>query len=290
MIRPSDNSRKWINVAAIVLLILVPSIPVNAGIAAGPFLTNSVAAERQRITQFQDAERSFQKKLQVGRERYDKKQADRAKVIESMTWQLQTRQQSVVMQQSEPDEENSGQGRPVVERTLHWIAGLALAGAFLFSVHRLNEIRVEDAWIRSRKPKLVPRVEVEDVQVPMEDETFFCSTSDANGMGRYTEHGFVILKGSTGPNGNVSVNSKSHDFRKRLLETGVILEKGATVEFQVDYLFPTPTLAVAALTGGVANGWLEWKTKDGKTLETMERLRTRTSAVSSLASPVICKV
>ena len=34
-------------------------------------------------------------------------------------------------------------------------------------------------------------------------------------------------------------------------------------------------MAAMALTGGTANGWLEWKTKDGKTLDAVQRLGPR---------------
>ena len=49
---------------------------------------------------------------------------------------------------------------------------------------------------------------------------------------------------------------------------------GDTVVFQKDYLFNSPSMATIALMGRTANGWLEWKTKDGKTLDAVKRQTT----------------
>ena len=38
-----------------------------------------------------------------------------------------------------------------------------------------------------------------------------------------------------------------------------------------DHPFGSPSWAAIALMGRSANGWLEWKNKDGKTLDTLKR-------------------
>lgn len=105
------------------------------------------------------------------------------------------------------------------------------------------------------------------------DDNFICTGSGANGRGIYTQEGFVVLKGSTGRKENVPsiIGKASEKFRVKLLESGVMSEKGDSVIFEKDHLFRSPSMAAIALMGRTANGWLEWKTKDGKTLDEVKR-------------------
>ena len=84
-------------VTAILLLLAVPMRTI-AGVAVGSIPTNAAEAEQNRTIQFLEAQRSFQKKLEVGQERYDQRQADRAKVIRAMAAELTKRQEMVVIQ------------------------------------------------------------------------------------------------------------------------------------------------------------------------------------------------
>lgn len=47
--------------------------------------------------------------------------------------------------------------------------------------------------------------------------------------------------------------------------------EGDTVVFQRDHLFRSPSMAAVALLGRTANGWLEWKTPEGRTLDEVMR-------------------
>lgn len=104
-------------------------------------------------------------------------------------------------------------------------------------------------------------------------EVFLCEASGAKGRGQYTEEGFVVLKGSVGRLHSVpSIQGTSGDsFRQRLLEQGVMRAEGDTVVFQSDHLFRSPSMAAVALLGRTANGWLEWKTPEGRTLDEVKR-------------------
>lgn len=105
------------------------------------------------------------------------------------------------------------------------------------------------------------------------DEIFFCKASGANGRGLYTQEGFVVLKGSIGRKENVPsiIGTRDERFRIKLLETGVMRSEGDTVVFEKDHLFRSPSMAAVALMGRTANGWIDWKTKDGKTLDAVKR-------------------
>ena len=41
--------------------------------------------------------------------------------------------------------------------------------------------------------------------------------------------------------------------------------------FTRDHLFASPSMAALALMGRSANGWLEWKAADGRTLDELKR-------------------
>ena len=88
----------------------------------------------------------------------------------------------------------------------------------------------------------------------------------------YTPEGFVVLKGSIGRKDNVPTFSSSNQrFRKRLVDAGVMREEGGNVVFEKDHLFGSPSMAAIALLGRTSNGWKEWKSKDGITLDELKR-------------------
>jgi len=107
-------------------------------------------------------------------------------------------------------------------------------------------------------------------------QLYFCNGSGANGRGVYTPEGFVVLKGSTGRRENVPsiIGTATERTREKLLSSDVVTIDGATVTFEKDHLFPSPSAAAITLMGRSANGWLEWKTSEGQTLDELERQQT----------------
>jgi hypothetical protein len=89
----------------------------------------------------------------------------------------------------------------------------------------------------------------------------------------YTPEGFVVLKGSNGRKVNVqSIKNTAHERpRNKLLNSGVMQTSGKRVIFEKDHLFGSPSMAALALMGRAANGWLEWRDKNGVTLDEMKR-------------------
>ncbi len=104
-------------------------------------------------------------------------------------------------------------------------------------------------------------------------EKFFCRGSSTNGQGLYTQEGFVVLKGSVGRRENVPsiIGTAGERLRLRLVESGVMREVGDEVIFEKDHLFRSPSMAALALMGRTCNGWMDWKTADGKTLDAVKR-------------------
>ena len=108
---------------------------------------------------------------------------------------------------------------------------------------------------------------------PTEEDVFTCTSAGISGRGLYTQEGFVVLKGSVGRKANVPsiVGTSDERFRNKLIEAGVMREVDDTVVFEKDHLFGSPSMALIALLGRTANGWKEWKGKNGATLDKLKR-------------------
>lgn len=108
-------------------------------------------------------------------------------------------------------------------------------------------------------------------------ELFYCKGSGADGVGEYTTEGFVVHKGSKGRAEIVpSIQGTSHErMRSQLITEGVLTEiegsTGSLLVFTRDHLFSSPSTAAMAVMGRSANGWVEWKTASGKTLDEVKR-------------------
>ena len=104
-------------------------------------------------------------------------------------------------------------------------------------------------------------------------ELFYCKGSGADGVGEYTTEGFVVLKGSRGRVENVaSIQGTSNErFRNQLITEGIMATKDGMLAFTRDHLFASPSMAAMTLMGRSANGWVEWKSPQGKTLNEVKR-------------------
>ncbi len=105
-----------------------------------------------------------------------------------------------------------------------------------------------------------------------EEDVFYCKVTGINGRGRYTPEGFVVLKGSRGKKANVpTLKEANRRTRQRLVVSGVMREEGEEVVFVKNHVFGSPSSAAMALLGRTSNGWIEWKTAEGNTLDEMKR-------------------
>jgi hypothetical protein len=109
--------------------------------------------------------------------------------------------------------------------------------------------------------------------IPSEKEQFYCKGSGADGVGEYTTEGFVVLKGSRGRTENVaSIQGTSNErLREQLVSDGVMAAQNGLYVFTRDHLFPSPSTAAMAVMGRSANGWVEWKASNGRTLDEVKR-------------------
>lgn len=103
-------------------------------------------------------------------------------------------------------------------------------------------------------------------------ESFYIKAArGANGQGEPSSDGFVVFKNSKAA--ATIVNSMAPNYiiyRQKLIDEGVLVDKGEYFEFSDDYIFSSPSTAAVMVMGRNANGLIEWKNKDGKTLKEFE--------------------
>jgi hypothetical protein len=112
-----------------------------------------------------------------------------------------------------------------------------------------------------------------------QDLFFIRAARGADGQGEPTSDGFVVFKNSKAA--STIVNSMTSNFityRQKLVNEGVLIDKGEYFEFSDDYIFSSPSTAAAMVMGRNANGLTEWKNKEGKTLKEFESIDKKTNS------------
>jgi hypothetical protein len=97
------------------------------------------------------------------------------------------------------------------------------------------------------------------------------SAKGVKAEGAETAEGFVVRARSGAVKGEVpSCPSFVKDLRAALVKNGVLTPSGDAYVFAQDYIFASPSTAACVILGRSANGRIEWKTKDGKTLRDLQ--------------------
>lgn len=104
------------------------------------------------------------------------------------------------------------------------------------------------------------------------ENVFFCEGKGLKAKGEYNEDGFVIFKGSE-IYGQTTKSTHNYLVSKReaLINDQVVNKKDDHYVFTEDHQFTSPSQAAAIVLGRNANGWMEWKNKEGKTLDEVKR-------------------
>lgn len=103
-------------------------------------------------------------------------------------------------------------------------------------------------------------------------DLFQCKGKDALAKGELIDDGFLVFKGGkctlkeSKTAGNWIIN-----MRNKLIDNNVLKEENGVYVFQSDYIFNSPSSAAGAILARRANGWIEWKKNDGKTLDELKR-------------------
>lgn len=114
--------------------------------------------------------------------------------------------------------------------------------------------------------------EKREFKLKQKQEIFFIKAArGADAQGEPTSDGFVVFKGSKAA--ATTVNSLPQAFknlRESLLNKGVLSSNEELYEFTEDYIFSSPSTAAVIVMGRNANGLIEWKLREGKTLKEFE--------------------
>ncbi len=108
-----------------------------------------------------------------------------------------------------------------------------------------------------------------------QSKTFICKGKEAHATGEYTEDGFLVFKGSKANlKETKTAGTWVTNMRNNLIEKGILKQEGSILIFTEDYSFNSPSASAAVILARRANGWIEWKNKDGKTMD--EKIRKQT--------------
>ena len=90
-------------------------------------------------------------------------------------------------------------------------------------------------------------------------------------FGIYDGEKFEVLEGSEIDMGRKCHSDKMESQRQTAIQNGNISSIGGKYKLNVSVSFTSPSSAAMFVLGGSTNGWVEWKNKDGKTLDELFR-------------------
>ncbi|MCU7496685.1 MAG: GIY-YIG nuclease family protein [Ignavibacteria bacterium] len=112
----------------------------------------------------------------------------------------------------------------------------------------------------------------DEIKTEQKADLLYCKGKDAHATGQLTDEGFLVFSGS-------KCNLKEANtlppwatkMRRRLIEEKILQVKDTVIEFASDHLFDSPSAAATAVLARNANGWIEWRYKNRKTLDEVKR-------------------
>jgi hypothetical protein len=104
-------------------------------------------------------------------------------------------------------------------------------------------------------------------------EVLYCKGKDASATGEMIDDGFVVFKGSkVNKDETKTATPWVVGLRKGLIADKILLQENGIYVFSEDFVFKSPSASAATVLGRQANGWTEWKNKDGKTIDALYRI------------------
>lgn len=110
-------------------------------------------------------------------------------------------------------------------------------------------------------------------EVVTDKEMLYCEIKGLKASGYLTPNGFLVLKGSQAVLKERASSQRypwPHNMRQRLIDEGVLSSSEDCLIFTRDEEFSSPSAAASVIHGGHANGLIQWKNKEGKTLKEIE--------------------
>ena len=112
----------------------------------------------------------------------------------------------------------------------------------------------------------------DEIKTTNNQESIFIKGKDAYAEGTYNEDGIVVFKGSKcNLEETRTAGSWVRNRRQILIDDGILEKHDNIYLFTKDHVFNSPNTAAMVILGRRANGWNEWKYKDGRTLDEVHR-------------------
>ena len=93
--------------------------------------------------------------------------------------------------------------------------------------------------------------------------------------GLYTNDGIVVRMGSFSNKRTVPSFESFKSYKKErdsMIATGILIDDGEFYKFSRDYLFKSLSAAATVILGSPANGRWDWRNKDGKSINDLEKM------------------
>ncbi|MBP6822156.1 MAG: GIY-YIG nuclease family protein [Acidobacteria bacterium] len=108
-----------------------------------------------------------------------------------------------------------------------------------------------------------------------------CEIKGLIAKGQVVPNGFVIHRGSQAVLNDRPSAERQHPYvvslRKSLIADGSLIGRNDHLTFTKDIEFTSPSAAASVVHGGGANGLIQWKDEDGRTLKDLEALGKKDS-------------
>lgn len=104
-----------------------------------------------------------------------------------------------------------------------------------------------------------------------EANTLHTTRNGTQALGVYDGEKFEVLEGSEIDMSRKCHSDKMEKLRQTAIQNGNIVCRHGKHILNVSVPFTSPSSAAMFVLGGSANGWIEWKNEDGKTLDEMYR-------------------
>lgn len=114
----------------------------------------------------------------------------------------------------------------------------------------------------------------EEPSVAAVSDLLLLNERGAEGKGRETPDGFVVLQGSRArADVTSSFPAYLQELQGQLISRGVLERNDSHLVFTQDYRFTSPSTAAGIMVGASANGRVAWKDANGRTLKSLQDAR-----------------
>lgn len=103
------------------------------------------------------------------------------------------------------------------------------------------------------------------------EKLLYTTRNGIRGIGNYDGDQFEVLEGSEIDMSRRCHSDKIERQRQNAVQTGDIVKNGERYTLRVSVSFPSPSTAAMFVLGGSTNGWTEWKSRNGETMDELFR-------------------